>query len=101
MAVEHPEAPRREHEQPRAGEEDAHKPLGQRALLPLEAHRDAVDEQRRGEHADEHQHRDDEREQGEDGPGDAVGLLLVVLRKQARVDGDKGGRERALAKDVL
>ena len=51
VAVEHAEAPRREHEQPRAGEEDAHEPFGQLALLALEAERDGVDEERRGEHA--------------------------------------------------
>ena len=85
----------------RAGEEDSDELNCELALRAREAGRDGVDEYGRGEDSDEDERRDDERQHREDRPRDAVCLLLVVLREQTRVDRNEGGRESALAEDVL
>ena len=61
----------------------------------------SVDQQRRREHADEHEHGDDQRQQRRDGAGDAVGLAPLAARDQRGVDRDERRRQRAFAEQVL
>ncbi len=74
MAVQHAEAPRGQHEQPGAGKQDADELDRQLALLAVNPGAISRDEQRRGQHADEHEHRDDERSSDATRAGHAVGL---------------------------
>ena len=101
VAVQDAQAPGREHEQPGAREENPHEADGQLALLALESRRDGVDQHRRGQHADEDEHRHPQRERRPDRPGDPAGLLPVVAGEQRRVHRNEGRRERAFAEEVL
>ena len=101
MAVEDAEAPGREHQQRRAGEQDADKLDGEQARLAPEAVGDHVDQRGREEHAQQHQHRGDQHQDGEDGGGRAGGLFVALFGVQPRVDGDERRRQNAFAKEVL
>ena len=70
-------------------------------MAPSKARRDEVDEQRRGQHAEQHQDADHEREQRADGARHLPRLDLVAGTEQAGVHRDEGGGERALAEEVL
>ena len=101
VAVQDAEAPGREDEQSRAGKEDANQLNRQLALVALEAGRDRVDQQRRREHAQQHQHGDEQREQRADSAGDAVCILSLAARDERRIDRNERRRQRAFTKQVL
>ena len=101
VAVEDAEAPGREHEQGRAGKEDADELDGKQARLALEAVGDDVHQRGGEEHTQQHEHRSDENQDGEDGGGGAGGLLVALFGVQARVDGDERCRKDAFAEEVL
>ena len=101
MAVQDAEAPRGHHQQARAGKEDAHERDGQLALRAVEAGGDDVDQQRRREHAEQHQHRGEQRQDREDGARHAARFFLFFARQQTGVNGNEGGREDAFAEQVL
>ncbi len=101
VAVEDAEAPGREHEQGRAGKEDADELDGKQARLALEAVGDDVHQRGGEEHTQQHEHRSDENQDGEDGGGGAGGLLVALFGVQARVDGDERCRKNAFAEEVL
>ena len=101
MAVEDAETPRRQHEQPGAGEQDAGNGNRQLAFLAAEARRNQRDEQRRREHAGEHERRRDEREQRRNRTCDAYCLLSLVSGDERRIHGYERGRQRTFAKQVL
>ena len=101
MAVEHAEAPRGEHEQPRAGEKYLDEPDRPFAPFAFEAVSDETDQIGRRQNSDEDKDGSDEREQGEDCSGDAACFPLVFVREQLGVDRDERSGERAFAEDVL
>jgi hypothetical protein len=101
MAVENAEAPGGEHQQARAGKQNAHDADGELALGAVEAGRDGVDQPGRGQHAGQHQRRGGQRQNGTDGAGHAAGLLFVAFGQQAGVNRNERGREYALAEQVL
>ena len=101
MAVENSEAPGREHQQPRAGEQDAHQPDSQLPLGAAEAGRDAVDQVRRREHSGQHQDRRDQSQNRGHGARHVARLLVVLARQQAGIDRDEGCGKHPFAKQVL
>ena len=101
MAVEHAQAPRRQHQQPGARKQDAHELNRERALIAVEPGRDEIDEQRRGEHAGEDDRAHHQREERQDGAGHAVGIAPLALCDERRVDRDERRRQRAFAEQIL
>ena len=101
MAVEHAEAPGRHHQQPGAGKEDAHQRIVSSRLAPVNPGAIAVDQVRRGQHAQRDQDRNPEREHRAHAPRQRLGRFLVALAQKLAVDRDEGGREHALAEQVL
>ena len=74
---------------PVAGKQHAHDGDRQLALAAVKSRRDRVDEQRRREHADEHEHGDEQAQHRQNGASDAVGLAPLAARDQRRIDGDE------------
>ncbi len=101
MAVEDAEAPRRQHEEAGAREQDAHDGDRQHALLAAKSGGDEPDEKRCRHDAGQHEHRRHQREQGRHGPGDSRGSLPLVARDERRVDRDERRRQRPFAEQVL
>jgi len=113
MAVEHPERPRRQHQEPGHREDDPHRPHGQREAVDVhlprrhpgrvveEAGRQHRDDQRRQQHPEQHQDADRRHQQPEDGAGETAGVVAPSLRQQPRVDRDERRRQRLLAEQVL
>ena len=101
VAVQDPEAERREDEQRRSREEDADQQDGERALVAREAGSDGVDEERRRGDADHRERGGDDGEQSGDGAGDLARFLLVALRAERCVDRDERGAEDAFPEKVL
>ncbi len=58
-------------------------------------------QERRGEHAEQHQNSRDEREQRRHRAGDARGLLLFLSRDERGIDRNERCRQRAFAEQVL
>ena len=105
VAVEDAQAPRREHQEPGAGEEDAGEldRLGEGRGPGLgEATHHQPDDPRRAEDPQRHQQRHHQREQPEHRPCHPVGVLaLRPSPEEPGVDGDERGREHPLAEEVL
>ena len=70
-------------------------------FAPWKPGSDGVDQVRRGQHAEQHQHRRGQRQNRGDRAGHAARFLLVALGQQARVDRNERRREHALAEQVL
>jgi hypothetical protein len=101
VTVENAEAPRGQHQQPRAGKQNPNQLDRQLAFRAGKSGRDCRNQQRRGEHAEEHQHRDDERPERTDRAGNMVGLLAVAARDERGVHGDERRGQRAFTEQVL
>ena len=76
MAVENSEAPGGKHQQPGAGEQDAHEGDRQCARGAVKTVSDDVDQKRRGEDSEQNQRRGQQGEDGEHGPGNAPRFFL-------------------------
>ena len=74
---------------------------GELALGAFKAGRDGVDQPRRGEHAREHEHGDDEREHRRHRARHAPRLFFLTAREKVGVDRNEGRREHAFAEEVL
>ena len=61
----------------------------------------AIDQVRRRQHAQQHEHGDGERQDRAHRAGYASGFLLVLLRQQARIHRNEGRREHAFAEEIL
>ena len=101
MAVEHAEAPRRQHQQRDTREQDAYEIDRERARVAGEAGREDLDEHVRERDARECDRARDEREQRADGARDERGLRVLALGLQPRVDRDERRGQHALAEQVL
>jgi hypothetical protein len=101
VAVEDAETPGGYHEDAGAGEEDPHNRDRQRALFAAEPWCDQVDEQRRRQHADQHERRHHQDEQRGDGARHTIGLAPVAARQQRGIDRNERCRQRTLAEEVL
>jgi hypothetical protein len=101
VAVEDAQAPRGRDEQSGAREENPHQMGGELAFRAGEARCDQRDHQGRGEHAEHHQHRHGQREDGEEGPRHVRGRFVLTARAQPGVDGDERRRQRAFPEQVL
>ena len=67
----------------------------------MESADDQVRDEGCGQHAEQHDHRRSERQDGRYGARYTAGFLLVFLGQQLRVNGNKRGREHALAEQRL
>ena len=101
VAVQDAEAPGRHGKEPGAGKQHAHDPDRQLALVAVEPGRDRGDQQRRRHDADEHEHRDDQREQRRHRAGHAIRLAPIAAREQRGVHRNERSRQRAFAEQVL
>jgi hypothetical protein len=97
MAVEHAEAPRRHHEQRRAGEQDLDQLRGQLARIAVVAGGEQVDQRARSEHAGERSGAGDQGEQAADRARDAARVVVAALGAQPGIDRDERRRQHALA----
>ena len=86
MAVQDPQAPCGEHQQPGAGKKDAHQLNGELAFLPVEAGCDGVDEPGRRDYSKGDEHSGGDEQQAEDRFGDFRGFLVAVLGVQTRIN---------------
>ena len=69
--------------------------------MRIEAAGDEVDDQRRCEYPDRYEQRREDRQDCEDGAGNASRFFFVAIGKQPRVDRNKRGREDAFAEKIL
>ncbi len=70
-------------------------------LAPWKSAGDHVGHKRRGEHAQQHQKRCAERQNGGNRAGYAAGFFFVALREQTGVNGDERRREHSFAEEIL
>ena len=89
MAVEDAEAPGRKHQQTSAREQNFDQSDGEIPLLAGESGHDRIDQVWGGEDADQHQQRNDERQEGDHRSRHPAGLSVVLVRQQPGVDGNK------------
>src|ERR1700741_63495 len=101
MTVQYTQTPCRQHEQSGAGKENLNETNCQGARGRIEAIRKKIDEIWSGQNSDQHDHRSDEDQQGEDGVGNTSCFLLVPAGEQLRIDGDERRRQRAFTEDIL
>src|SRR5262249_38246885 len=101
MAVQDAETPRGHRQEAGARKKDANELDAQDSAFALEPRGNQVDQQWRGEDADEDDDRDDEGEERRDRAGDPIGLFLIAFGEQSSVDRNKGRRHRAFPEQVL
>ena len=101
MAVQDAQAPGAEDEESSAGKENPHVCDRQLTPLSLETSDDQREDLRREQNAEQDENRNNQRENGEYGTGDASRFLLVVARAQPDVYRDERRRERALTEQIL
>ena len=101
VAVQHAQAPGRQHQDAGAGEQDAHQVDAGLALLAAVAGGEHVHQQRRRQHARQHQHRHDQRQHAGHRARHPPGLVLPLLLHQPHVDRDERRRQHPLAEQVL
>ena len=97
VAVEDAEAPRRRRRAGRRRETGcARGGSSARASAPVKPGAIDVHQQRRGEHAEQDEHRHRERQQREQGPRHLRGRVVLAPRAQPGMDRDERARQRAL-----
>ena len=101
VAVQHAETPGGGDEHARGWKDDPDETDRERTLRSGEPGGDRVDEERRREHAEEHQHRHDEHQQREDRARQLGRVVVAPLRAQPGVDRDERTRKRPFAEQVL
>ncbi len=101
VTVEDAEAPRRDHQEPDAREENADDADGQDAYIAVKAGGDQIENPRRREHSDEHENTHAERQQRREDASDAACQFFVVVGEKFRVDRDERRREDPLSEQVL
>ncbi len=101
VAVQDPQAPRGQHEQSRAGKQDAHDANGQLAFFAGKSGSDRVNQIRGRQHAKQDEYGGAEGQQRRHGSRGAACFLLLSARQQRSIHGDEGCGEHALAKQIL
>jgi len=101
MAVQDSEAPCRHHQQAGAREEDSDQMNRQLPLRSMESGRYGIDDDRRRENSDQHQHRGDKCEQGSDCIRNIAGLFILTHRTQSRVYRNERRRKDSFAEQIL
>ena len=101
VAVQHAQAPRREHQQPHTRKHDAHERRGERASRRREARREQCHQLRGPDDADQHQRRRQQRQQREHRTGNAHRFRVAPFGAQARVHRDERRGQRAFTEEVL
>src|SRR6185503_16140815 len=101
VTIQHTQAPRGKNQKRSAWKKYSHQRDRQRSSLFLETSGNQRDDVRSCKDADQNDDGRDQRENREDGVGDASCLFLVTLRQQLCVDRNKRRGESALAKHVL
>ncbi len=82
MAIENPEAPRRDDENPGAWKEDPHQSDRERATRRVEPRGDEGNEPWRDENADEHRHRHHDRQQPQNRAGQLAGVFFPAVLEE-------------------
>ncbi len=101
VAVQHAEAPRGGHEQPRAGKQHSHEPDRQVPLGTSKARGDQRDHERRRQDAEDDQDGDPGRQEREEGPRHLRGRVVLASRPQPGVHRDERAGQSPFPEEIL